>query len=196
MMPIKAWTAGLLVSLCGCASLPHTAPFEDQTLGQGAIQGFRFSGRLAVHQPSGTETGKIDWASRGAKQHVELSTPLGSTVAQLDQTPQSVHMTLADHSEYWATDTAQLTQSVLGYALPLEGLPWWVLGRADPAGPAVFTRDLQGNPESLAQTGWLLQYGDWRQVDDQWLPGTIVLHHDEMTIRLKVDQWIIDRDSK
>lgn len=192
----RACAAGLFVLLCGCASLPRTSSNQDQSIGQGAVQGFRFSGRLAVRRPSGTETGKIDWVSRGADQHVELFTPLGSTVAQLDRTPQSVHLVLSDHREFWANDAERLTQSVLGYALPLEGLPWWVLGQVAPLDGATLTRDPQGNPDTLVQAGWRLHYEDWRRVGDQSLPGIISMQHEELAIRLRVDQWIIEKGGK
>ncbi len=196
MRGIRAGIAGGLVFLCGCASLPQGAPSQDQQIGQGALLGYRFSGRLAVRQPSGTDTGKIEWVSSGADQHVALLTPLGSTVAELDRTPQSVHLTLSDHSEFWASDAEQLTHSVLGYALPLEGLPWWVLGQAAPMGGATLTRDAAGNLETLMQAGWLLHYADWRLVGGQMLPGRMVLEHGDLSIRLRVDQWLIERGVK
>ncbi|MHB8353046.1 MAG: lipoprotein insertase outer membrane protein LolB [Burkholderiales bacterium] len=196
MRLIRACIAGGLIFLCGCASLPQAAPSEDQNIGQGGLQGFRFSGRLAVHQPSGTDTGKIDWVSKGSSQHVELLTPLGSTAAVLDCTPQSVHLVLSDHSEFWATDSEQLTRSVLGYALPLEGLPWWVLGQTAPLGEATLTRDAEGNPDTLMQAGWQIHYADWRRVGDRMLPGNLLLKHDDLAIRLRVDQWIVERGDK
>ena len=198
MTLIRACIAGGLIFLCGCASLPQGTPSQDQQIGQGALLGFRFSGRLAIHQPSGTDTGKIEWTTRGAEQHVALLTPLGSTVAELDRTPQSIHLTLSDHSEFWATDSEQLTQSVLGYALPLEGLPWWVLGQPAPEGEggATLTRDAAGNPDRLIQAGWQIRYGDWRPVGRQMLPGNMVLQHDDLAIRLRVDQWIVERGNK
>lgn len=196
MKLMQVWMAGWLILLGGCASLPQAVPYADQNIGQGALQGFRFSGRLAVRQPSGTDTGKIDWVSQGADQHVELLTPLGSTVAVLDRTPQSVHLVLADHSEFWATDSEKLTQAVLGYALPLEGLPWWVLGQAAPMGVSTLTRDAEGNPGTLAQAGWQIRYADWRRVGEQMLPGNISLQHEDLAIRLRVDQWIVERGKK
>ena len=102
---VRFCATGSLVLLCGCASLSQTGPSTDQTVGQGALEGFRFSGRLAVHQPSGTDTGRIDWTSQGGQQHVELLSPLRSTVAVLDRGPQSIHLVLSDHSEFWATDS-------------------------------------------------------------------------------------------
>jgi len=193
---IRACIAGGLIFLCGCASLTQTRPSQDQQIGRGALLGYQFSGRLAVHQPSGTDTGKIDWVSRGANQHVALLTPLGSTVAELERTPQSVHLTLSDHREFWAADAEQLTQSVLGYALPLEGLPWWVLGQAAPQGTATLTRDAEGNPDTLVQAGWQLRYADWRRVGDRMLPGTISLQHEDLAIRLRIDQWIVEQGEK
>ena len=193
---VRICATGCLALLCGCASLSQTGSPTDQVVGQGALEGFRFSGRLAVHQPSGTDTGKIDWTSQGGQQHVELLTPLGSTVAVLDRDPQSIHLVLSDHSEFWATDSEKLTQAVLGYALPLEGLPWWVLGQAAPMGGAILTRDAAGNPDTLSQAGWQIHYANWRQVGEQMLPGSLSLQHEDLAIRLRVDHWVLERGAK
>ncbi|MDE2354799.1 MAG: outer membrane lipoprotein LolB, partial [Betaproteobacteria bacterium] len=162
--------------------------------GNGALQGFRFSGRLAVQQPTGTDTGKIEWSSHGALVHVELLSPLGSTVAQLDQTPEQVHLLLSDQREYSAPDAEQLTESVLGYALPLEGLPWWVRGRAAPGGgSARWVAGQDGHPEQLVQAGWLVRYGAWRSVGGEVLPVALSLQRESLTIRLHIDQWTLER---
>ncbi|MDE2624368.1 MAG: outer membrane lipoprotein LolB [Betaproteobacteria bacterium] len=180
--------------LAGCASWTPTPPPADQVTGNGALQGFRFSGRLAVQQPTGTDTGKIEWSSHGALVHVELLSPLGSTVAQLDQTPEQVHLLLSDQREYSAPDAEQLTESVLGYALPLEGLPWWVRGRAAPGdGSARWVAGQDGHPEQLVQAGWLVHYGAWRSVGGEVLPVALSLQRESLTIRLHIDQWTLER---
>ncbi len=194
MLHSKGLLAGLLLLLAGCASLtPHPSPV-DQVVGRGTLQGFRFSGRLAVQQPAGSDSGKIEWSSHGEQAHVELLSPLGSTVAELDRTPQQVHLVLSDHSEYVAPNAEQLTQSVLGYALPLEGLPWWVRGRAAPDEGAVrFVSGPDGHPELLAQGGWIVHYGAWRDVGGESLPTVLSMERDSLTIRLHIDQWVLER---
>lgn len=194
MVGSKGALAGLLLLLTGCASWVPGPPLSDQVTGQGKLQGFHFSGRLAVQQPSGTDSGKIEWNSRGDETHVELLSPLGSTVALLDKTPQQVRLVMSDHSEHVAPDAERLTQSVLGYALPLEGLPWWVLGRVAPgAGSARLVTGPDGRPEQLAQAGWLVRYGAWRRVGGEFLPVALSLQRESLTIRLHIDQWVLER---
>ncbi|MDE1941634.1 MAG: outer membrane lipoprotein LolB [Betaproteobacteria bacterium] len=197
MKASQALLAALVFLLAGCASWSPTSPPADQVTGHGALRGFRFSGRLAVQQPEGTDTGKIEWSSHGTQVHVDLLSPFGSTVAQLDQTPQHVHLLLSDQREYSAPDAEQLTESVLGYALPLDGLPWWVRGRAAPGdGTARLIPGQDGHPEQLVQAGWLVRYGAWRSVGGEVLPVALSLQRESLTIRLHIDQWTLERGSE
>ncbi len=188
---------GLLFLLGGCASGVFIPSPQDRVTGQGVVTGFRFSGRLAVQQPSGTDTGSIEWSSHGTVSHVELLSPLGSTLAVLDGTPQQLRLVLSDQTVYVASDAEQLTQTVLGYALPLEGLPWWLFGQPAPgAGSARLDPGADGHLARLEQAGWQIAYDNWRSVGNESVPGFLTLRRDALTIRLKISQWEIERADK
>lgn len=182
---------GLVWLLTACAS---GGPQGDLNLHEGPVRSWTLLGRVAIHRPQGSDSASLDWRIRGDQQRLELLSPLGSTVALLTSTPLETHLTLADRREYVATDPSALTQQVLGYAWPLEGLAWWLKGEQDPQLPAVIERDEQGHISRLSQSGWVIGYTSWRQVGAEWLPGMLVLTREEVRIRVKVDRWILGRN--
>jgi len=186
------------IVLGGCALIPINNVPTDQSAGHGEFTHVAFSGRIAVRQNESSDSGKIEWQGNTTEQHVELLSPLGNTVATLDHSAQRVQLIMADHQEFSAADPQQLTQKILGYALPLDGLPWWVVGQAAPAdaplmGSAVMARNEKSELLTLTQAGWRIEYGAWRNVGGQQLPGSLQLQRGPLTIRLIIDRWNVQR---
>ncbi len=189
---VRALGSGALVLLlAGCAPLWQSPEPQDRQVGAGGLAHYRFTGRIAIQQPDGSESGRIQWQNDLQQQQVTLLSPLGSTVAQLDRNPSGIDLRLANQERFHAQDPEQLTAQVLGYPLPLEGLPWWVLGQAAPDEPARWQRDDHGQARALEQSGWRIEYLQWRPVGPQTLPGLLRLTHETLTIKLKIDQWVL-----
>ncbi|NDU85301.1 MAG: outer membrane lipoprotein LolB [Ferrovum sp.] len=187
------WRLALVGALTGCASWQNP-PASDLVIGKGAVQSYRLEGRIVVRQASGSDSGKLEWQlQRDTEQHVELLSPLGTTVAVVDSSPLESRLVLADQRSFVATDPAALTQSVLGYELPLQGLPWWLRGQPDPTLPAQLERDGDNHLVRLSQQGWVMTYADWRSIGGQWLPGNIRLERENLHIRVKVDRWTLQQ---
>ena len=73
---------------------------------------------------------------------------------------------------------------MLGYALPLAGLPDWVLGRPEPGVAAVTRYDCDRLAE-LRQRGWLIDYSG----GDEQPPKRVRLARGDLDIRLVIDEW-------
>ncbi len=159
------------------------------------MRGFHLSGRLAVRQPSGSDSGKVEWDSQGIHQHFVIYSPLGTTVAELDRDGAGlIHLWMSGQREYTASNAESLTQGLLGYTLPLDGMPWWVLGQPAPGAPmAQVVRDGDGHVASLTQEGWQVSYGSWRQVGGQIVPGQLSMKHGDLLLKLHVDRWVVEQ---
>ncbi len=190
---VRALVLGTLVAILGACSTPLWQPREptDQQVGLGGLAHYRFSGRIAIQQPGGSDSARIQWQQDPDRQQVTLLSPLGSTVAQLDRDASGVDLRLSDQERFHARDSEELTARVLGYSLPLEGLLWWVVGRAAPDEPARWQFDDQGRAQLLEQAGWRIEYAQWRPVGQETLPGLLRLGHGTLLIKLKIDQWVL-----
>ena len=88
-------------------------------------------------------------------------------------------------------DAESLTESVLGWRLPLAGLPDWVRGRAVASRPYRSRRGVDGRIASIEQDAWRIDYLAW----EGQLPSRVTLAYQggsidsRVEIRLIVDQW-------
>ncbi len=117
-------------TLAGCAA-PPTIP---DTPGSEAPN--RWSGRFAVtvteagFQPrEERSSGRFSLRARADRKQLELSSPLGQTIALV--TLESGHATLeaSDGRIYQADSAEALTEQVFGWRVPIGNLPQWLEGR-------------------------------------------------------------------
>lgn len=114
----------------------------------------------------------IAWQHDASHDSILLSTPLGQGVAQLSRDDAGARLVTADRGEVTASDWESLATRILGAPLPLNDLPKWLTGRP---------------PE--AASGWRVEYLDYESEAVDALPTLIELKHDDIEVRLKIDEW-------
>lgn len=145
---------------------------------------FEFSGRIAVRYRDDASSGNVSWRHRAGGDEVLLTTPLGQGVARIVREGAVVTLTTADSRQHTAGDAETLTESVLGFRLPLAGLADWVRGRPSP-GPADAARDKDGRLTRLEQAGWAIEYLEYAGP----LPSRMKLAYPGIEIRLAIGEW-------
>lgn len=169
----------LSVLLAGCASLPETTQVGPPT------DGFELIGRVAVRHGDEGTSGRIVWRHGPDFDEMLIASVLGQGIARITRRHGSVELVTADHGEYQAAEAESLTERVLGWRLPLGGLPDWVQGRPDPAYPAMLVRDAQSRLSELEQNGWRIRYQEYQGAR----PLRLQMSHNDLEIRLIVDKW-------
>lgn len=132
---------------------------------------FSFAGRIAARHSKDAFTGNIGWRHAKSGDEVMISTPTGQGVAQIVRQGEAVLLKTADGREYRAADSESLTERVLGFRLPLEGLAEWVQGKPSPA---------------LESRGWKIEYQDY---DAERRPTRMRLTYPGIELRLAISQW-------
>jgi len=120
---VRRLVAAAAYLLAACASLPTPAP---------APGGFAVAGRVAVRYGDDAANGRVTWRHSDVTDDLILSTPLGQGVAEITRRDGIYTLVTSNAQRYSAADPEQLTQQVLGWALPLAGLPDWLQGRPQP----------------------------------------------------------------
>ena len=167
--------AGVVAFLAACAAIP------PETLPPGS---FALVGRVAVRYGDEAASGRLTWRHSGVADELLISTPLGQGVAEITRRDGVYTLIAASGERYSAADPEQLTRQVLGYALPLAGLPDWVRGRPEP-GVAAVTRYDGDRLAELRQRGWLIDYSG----GDERPPKRVRLTRGDLDIRLVIDEW-------
>ena len=132
---------------------------------------FSFAGRIAARYGKDSFTGNIAWRHAREGDELLISTPTGQGVAQIVRQGNAVSLKTAEPREYRDSDPEALTERVLGFRIPIEGLADWVQGKPSP---------------SLESRGWRVEY---QERDPQGRPTRMRLTYQGIELRLLISQW-------
>jgi outer membrane lipoprotein LolB len=186
-----AGAIALLALVSGCATLAG-APVDDAALE------FELQGRIALRYGNDGGNARLTWRHAAVSDDMMVTNPLGQGIARITRQREEVRLVTADGKEYRAQDAETLTQSVLGWRLPLTGLPDWVRARPVPGRPAQLHKADDGRLASVEQDGWLIEYQAWEGA----MPSRMKLSRMDASagaeaavasieIRLIIDKWSV-----
>jgi outer membrane lipoprotein LolB len=155
-----AWLAAFLAACAQIEIRPPEGPLD-----------FSLVGRMAARTANDVFTGNIAWRHAPGGDELMISTPTGQGVAQILRQGDAMVLKTAEGREYRAADSESLTERVLGFRLPIEGLAAWVQGKPSPA---------------LESRGWKIEYQDH---DAQQRPTRMRVTNGGVELRLAISQW-------
>ena len=118
----------MALALSGCAQPPSAPALPTEALRT------VWSGRLALQvqdQPSRSFIAAFDLQGNAHSGSLQLSSPLGSTLAQLHWNPQGAQLHTGERTEAASSIEAQLERGT-GAAIPVRALFDWLLGLPTP----------------------------------------------------------------
>lgn len=197
----------LALGLSACSTLPKpatstTAPVTAQPRQAqlAAVTQFQMEAKLAVQYAGKGYTARMQWQHTPGKDELRIFSPLGQQVALIERTAQSVSLTDQHGQQHQAADVATLTERLLGWRLPLDGMNHWVLGLPHPGSPHQASYLASGEPVTLAQDEWQIDYEDYHQATihhanaaasdiSSTLPQIIRLRQQEVRLKLAIVHW-------
>lgn len=193
-------SVGVLSALLlgGCGTLP-LSPSARQVVWQAHQAELRqydawdLTGRIAVRANGDGGSASLRWKQVGERYEIRIFDALGRTRASLAGGPGEVVLRTPEGDEYVAADAESLLLERLGWRVPVSGLRYWILGLPVPAETSSgLELDERGHLARLYQSGWDIRYPEYDTVDEQDLPGRLVLARDQLVIKLAVDRWRLD----
>ena len=177
--------------LAGCATAP---PIPQPVARPAQIEraSFALNGRIAINHDGKRSSSGVRWTHHPAEDEILLLAPLGQTMARIHRDADEVVLDTSD-KHYAAEDTEELTQRVLGWHLPLEGLQYWVLALPAPESKASIEHDANGQVSVMRQDGWEIRYTKYAVQTPDSLPLRISLRREGMELQLLVDEWEMER---
>jgi outer membrane lipoprotein LolB len=157
------WFLLLAALLAACAHVEVKPP-------EGPLE-FSFAGRIAARYGKESFTGNVAWRHARSGDELLISTPTGQGVAQIVRQGDAVLLKTAEPREYRDSDPEALTERVLGFRIPIDGLADWVQGKPSP---------------HLEARGWRVEY---QERDAQGRPTRIRLTYQGIELRLAISQW-------
>ena len=158
--------AAAIVALSGCASVKPQGPSTSNAATAVTAQTTRaYHGRFAVQyvDQNGQQRnayGNFDWQEHGDTVTLQLRNPLGQTMAIVTSSPSAATLELPNRQPLTADNVSTLMQNALGFALPVEGLRYWLQPSVAPTSKAKTEKDPQQDTrlKEIQQDGWTIDY--------------------------------------
>ncbi|MGF6570421.1 outer membrane lipoprotein LolB [Paraburkholderia fungorum] len=160
------FAAAAVVALAGCASVKPQGPSTSNAATSVTAQTTRsYQGRFAVqyNDQNGTQRnayGNFAWQETGDTVTIQLRNPLGQTLAIVTSSPASATLELPNRQPLTADNVSTLMQNALGFALPVEGLRYWLQPSPAPTSRAKTEKDPEqpSRLKQITQDGWTIDY--------------------------------------
>ncbi len=151
----------LLISLMlmGCATLAQNTADGD------VLQSWSGRFSLTITSPDATEqrnSGSFSLIERSNATELELSTPLGVTLASARIESGRATLRTADGKRIEASSGEDLTEQLFGWRIPVQRLPAWFKGKPARVTEYQTEGDRRDRPAAGEEDGWLIRYELWR----------------------------------
>jgi outer membrane lipoprotein LolB len=160
------FAAAAVVALAGCASVQPQGPSTSNAATAVSTQTSRaYQGRFAIqyNDQNGQQRnayGNFTWQETGDTVTLQLRNPLGQTLAIVTSSPASATLELPNRQPLTADNVSTLMQNALGFALPVEGLRYWLQPSPAPTSRAKTEKDPDqpSRLKQITQDGWTIDY--------------------------------------
>lgn len=189
--------AAALALLAGCSVAPTRGPSTSSMATALSTQTSRaYHGRFAVRYAdqngeSRNAYGNFDWQEQGDTVTLQLLNPFGQTLAVITSSPSVATLELPNRQPVTADNVGTLMQNALGFALPVDGLRYWLRPSPAPTSPAKTIADpqLETRLKEIDQDGWTIQYLAYTTAPDVGVKRVDLTRHDPpLDIKLVLDR--------
>ena len=201
MHSIRAYlTLCLLATLAACSSLPTQTPIatpanlslhQQHLASLSRIQQFELKGRIGVQADGKGYSASLLWQHNADQDDIRIYSPLGGQLARIQKTADSIRLEDAQGQVSVGKDAESLTQTLLGWRLPLSGLADWALGRPANSAMASLTWDEAGHTLSLNEADWAIAYQQYQASPTAFLPHKLSLKNERVQLKLIVEKWTL-----
>lgn len=197
-------TCCIFTLFSGCATLPDqtkadavvktilTEPAANTQ--NGSATDFNILGRISIQDEKQSFSGSFRWQHLATSDEILLFTPLGQAVAEITKDDEGVRLITSKLEAFYAADVENLTQEILGWRMPLNGLQYWIQGTHSPVTAAKKDLDSKDRILAIRQDGWHIHYSSFApaQINLIPLPKVLNLIYQNLKIRLVVDDWKVE----
>ena len=189
---------GIFLLMNACATQPKMSnqPPANSAINQKHlatltnIKAFALKGRLGVVTQKQGFSGGIDWQHQAISDNIDVYSPVGSKLANIVKNPSGVTLISHNGHSVSAHDAESLTETTLGFRLPLKGLSDWAIGRPNTSKIESANWDEMGRLTALKQDGWDISYENYFMQNGIDLPNKILLKSEKVNLKLLVESWV------
>ncbi|WP_018860750.1 MULTISPECIES: lipoprotein insertase outer membrane protein LolB [unclassified Thioalkalivibrio] len=194
------WASGIVVTLVlvGCtAPMPRTEPdpdtrqaFDERAEIVKAFDEWRLAARLGLSTETEYWSAQLNWRVQQGRHVLDLSGPMGRGGGRLTLAPnQSAVLVTRSGEHYQAEDPDALVAYLTNESIPVSGMRYWVRGLLAPDADYELATDEDGLPRRIEQSGWVIEFGEFDEVDGVALPVRMDLEREGVELRVRIANW-------
>lgn len=186
-------------ALSACATLPGHAPtgpanesaWQARVAALTALGSWELTGRVGVINGKDGGSGSLDWTQTGDELRFDFRGPLGAGAIHIEGDSAALHVQSSRGDDFVTTDPEDDFARHLRMPMPVFSMRYWMLGVPDPGPPYSKVADATGEPLSLMQRGWQVNYQEYTDVEGRALPVRFILSRGAVRIKVAVSQWTL-----
>ena len=189
---LTAFIFVLLISSCATrspVSIDGEVLWQSHKLALMELKIWQTRGRVGVIAANEGWSAAFDWRQQQAEYWIRISGPFGQSIFELEGKPRYVMLKTGEKEAQIARSADVLLEQQTGWALPVDGLRYWIVGLPVPGLPEKHTVDSQGQLSSLNQSGWQIEYKSYQQVDGYRLPKKLHMVNKDVRVKLIAKKW-------
>lgn len=177
---------GLALLLVACNS---TEPLQESTAWQvrqqelNGLESWQLQGRVNARYQDESHTPRIRWRQDKDQYSIRLWGTLNAGATLIEGRPGFVTFEQGNETRTAASPEALILEH-LGYELPVSELNFWIKGLPTPGEEHRLQLGEFNQVLSLVQSGWTIEYNDYRVYGDYSLPRRIEMSRPENNISL------------
>lgn len=180
------WLLMSLLLVTACAPLPTKEIAVTQAVDCDAA--WRLRGRIALRRGSESETIMLEWQHRAAQEKLKFSGLLGQGILSLTVTGQHVVVDRGDGKLEFSDAADQWLQAHFGFDLPVAALRYWACGLPYPRWSHRVV------DQGFVQNDWLVTYAKFNEREGWRWPGLIAAMQPGLSVKLAIDDWMVDHE--
>ena len=186
----------LIFFLAGCATSPQPIVKLDSSAHQLSLKQqdhWLINGRLGFKSPEKKQSAHFRWQQTQQQYQLNMTSIIGTSLLNMKGDEKGVTLN-ADDETYQDSDPSDLIWRVTGWQIPVEKLRFWIKGQHHNSDKVITSEQgwvSQLQPICSNCKNWLINYDDYKLVDDIWLPHKVLLNNrlNNSQLLIRVNKW-------
>jgi outer membrane lipoprotein LolB len=186
----------LILFLAGCATSPQPIVSLNSSAHQLSLKQqdhWLIKGKLGFKSPEKKQSANFRWQQIQQQYQLNMTSIIGTSLLNMKGDEEGVTL-ITDDETYQDSDPSYLIWRVTGWQIPVEKLRFWIKGQHQ-RNDKVMTSE-QGWVSQLQPIcnnceNWLINYDNYKLVDEVWLPHKVVLDNslNNSQLLIRVNKW-------
>lgn len=153
------------------------------------IISWEIAGSMAARNQNQGWNASVNWWQQGSNQYqIRLYGPIGGGAVVITKKGNKVTLRDGNHN-ISSSDAGALLEKKTGVRLPVNNLYYWIRGLPAPGKIEIIKKDSANHLLVLKQAGFLIEYKEYKVVNNVVLPTNIRLQKGNLVIKFVVRRW-------